>query len=295
MKNALTEQFEAHRSHLRRVAFRILGSPAEADDAVQEAWLRLARSDTQEVDNLSGWLTTVVARICLDILRSRKTRGESPMPDDAPERFVSEDDIEGDAILGDAVGIALLVILNTLSPTERVAFVLHDVFNLSFQDIAPIINRSAAAARQLASRARRRIHTSPAPPTAGPPQREIVSAFLAAAQGGNLQGLLALLDPSVVMHADDKARAIVAEHTEGAMTLLPDTRGASAVAKLFEGRARVARVALIDGEPGLMFAIDGQVRAVCECVVENGHIVEMSLTADPASLGELQKAGLIDL
>jgi RNA polymerase sigma factor (sigma-70 family) len=293
MNNALTQQFEAHRTHLRRVAYRILGSPAEADDAVQEAWIRLARSDAHEVGNLSGWLTTVVARICLDMLRSRKARGESPLPVDAPERFVSDEDVENNVALGDAISVALLVILNTLSPTERVAFVLHDVFNLPFQEIAPIIKRSPAAARQLASRARRRIHTSPAPPTEGPSRREIVDAFLAAAQGGNLQGLLALLDPSVVMHADPAAIQTVAAHTQGTMTLLPETHGANAVAKLFEGRARVAKVALIDGEPGLMFDIDGQVRAVCECVVENGRIVEMALTADPADISELQKAGLI--
>jgi RNA polymerase sigma-70 factor (ECF subfamily) len=293
MNIALTEQFEAHRAHLRRVAYRILGSSTEADDAVQEAWIRLARSDAQEVGNLNGWLTTVVARICLDMLRSRKSRGESPLPADAPERFVSDENIENDVALGDAISIALLVILNTLSPTERVAFVLHDVFNLSFLEIAPIINRSPAAARQLASRARRRIHTSPAPVTEGPSKREILNAFLAAAQGGNLQGLLALLDPSVVMHADTAAMQTVAAHTQGAMTLLPETRGANAVAKLFEGRARVANVALIDGEPGLLFAVEGQVRAVCECVVENGRIVEMALTADRASLDELQKNGLI--
>lgn len=295
MNPALTEQFEAHRAHLRRVAYRILGSPTEADDAVQEAWIRLARSDAQEVGNLSGWLTTVVARICLDMLRSRKARGESPLPADAPERFISDDDVENDVALGDAISIALLVILNTLSPTERVAFVLHDVFNLPFQDIAPIINRSPAAARQLASRARRRIQTSPTPTSEGPSKREIVSAFLAAAQGGNLQGLLALLDPSVVMHADAAAVQTVATHTRGAMKLLPETHGANAVAKLFEGRARVAQVALIDGEPGLMFAPEGQLRAVCECAVENGRIVEMALTADPASIRELQAAGLIDV
>ena len=293
MNNALTQQFEAHRNHLRRVAYRILGSPTEADDAVQEAWIRLARSDAREVGNLGGWLTTVVARICLDMLRSRKSRCESSLPADAPERFVSDDNIENEVALGDAISVALLVILNTLSPTERVAFVLHDVFNLSFHDIAPIISRSPAAARQLASRARRRIHTSPAPPAEGPSKREIVSAFLAAAKGGNLQGLLALLDPSVVMHADDAAMQTVATHTQGTMTLQPQTRGADAVAKLFEGRARAAQVALIDGEPGLLFAVDGQVRAVCECAVENGRIVEMAITADPSSLEELQKNSLI--
>ena len=294
--NALADEFEAHRNHLRRVAYRMLGSSTEADDAVQEAWLRLARSDAEAVDNLGGWLTTVVARICLDMLRSRKTRGESPLPKDATERFVSEEDVENDAALGDAISVALLVILDTLSPTERVAFVLHDVFNLPFQEIGPIINRSPAAARQLASRARRRIHTSPAPVREGPSQREIVTAFLAAAQRGNLQGLLALLDPSVVMRADESALKIARDHqASGAPTLMPETHGALAVAKLFEGRARNAQLVNIDGAAGFAFLPHGQLRAVCECVVENGRIVEMGLTADPDALEELQQAGLIDL
>src|SRR5262245_17585666 len=200
-KEILAERFEANRGHLRSVAYRMLGSEGEADDAVQEAWLRLARADASAVENLRIWLTTVVARVCLDMLRSRKSRREEPI--DKAEAVAGNDNAQRQLEIADSIGLAMLVVLETLSPTERVAFVLHDMFNLPFDDIAPIVGRSPAAARQLASRARRRLQGVPAASDADRERRrEVVSAFLAASRGGDFSALLAILDPDVVLRAD---------------------------------------------------------------------------------------------
>ncbi|HEY2792865.1 MAG TPA: sigma-70 family RNA polymerase sigma factor, partial [Micromonosporaceae bacterium] len=233
-QDRLADEFEAHRAHLRAVAYRMLGSATEAEDAVQEAWLRLSRADADSVDNLGGWLTTVVARICLDMLRSRKSRREEPL-ESSPVRH-STADPEQEAVLSDSVGLALLIVLDTLAPAERLAFVLHDMFDVPFDEIAPIVDRSEAAARQLASRARRRVQG--ADPDAPPDQerdaerrRAVVEAFLAAARGGDFEALLTVLDPDVVVRADRIAAAAGAD---------PETRGALAVAGMFNGRAEGA-------------------------------------------------------
>src|SRR5207245_6606879 len=205
----LAEQFEAYRTHLRAVAYRMLGSVSEADDAVQESWLRLSRSDTSGVENLGGWLTTVVARVCLDMPRSRETRREEPLAMHVPDPIVSREDgidPEHEALLADSVGLALLVVLNTLNPAERLAFVLHDLFAVPFDEIAPIVGRSPTATRQLASRARRRVQgAATASDVDLTPQREVVDAFLAASRGGDFEALLAVLDPDVVLRADQTA------------------------------------------------------------------------------------------
>jgi len=279
----LTQQFEANRAHLRAVAYHMLGSHTEADDAVQEAWLRLARSDTGEVQNLRAWLTTVVARVCLDMLRSRTARREDPLRAEGPETLAGGDDAEHEVQMADSVGLALLVVLETLAPAERIAFVLHDVFDLSFEDIAPIIDRSPAAARQLASRARRRVRGAPAMPDADRGrQREVVGAFLAASRTGDFRALLAVLDPDVVLHADAAAvHASLARRVEGAPPLAPEARGADAVAAIFKGRAQAAQLAVIDGASGLVFAPGGRPYAVFEFGIKDRRIVEISLVADP--------------
>jgi len=294
----LVARFEAHRDHLRRVAHRMLGSVGEADDAVQEAWLRLSRSDSGAVDNLGGWLTTVVARVCLDMLRTRRSRRE-----ETAERHVSElvagtdSDMgsgpERELLLADSVGVALLVVLETLAPAERVAFVLHDMFDLSFDDIAPIVGRSTVATRQLASRARRRVQLGRAASDADVThQQALVGAFLAASRGGDFQALLAVLDPDVVLHADSVAvAAAAANQSSGAPPFAPEVRGATAVAETFRGRARGAQAALVDGFPGAVWAPGGQVRAVFGFVIADGKaggkILEMDVIADPARIAEL--------
>ena len=228
----LAERFEANRAHLRAVAYRMLGSRAEVDDAVQEAWLRLSRSDAGEIDNLGGWLTTVVARVCLDMLRARKSRREEPMDAHVPEP-VSPENVEREALLADSIGAALLVVLETLSPAERLAFVLHDMFAVPFEQIAPIVDRSPEATRQLASRARRRVQgREPADESDLPRQRKVVDAFLKASQGGNFEALLAVLDPDVVFRADRVAAQMGGQ---------AELRGAAAVAETFKGRAQAAR------------------------------------------------------
>ena len=293
-KQALADRFESSRSHLQAVAYRMLGSVHEADDAVQEAWLRLSRSDVTGVGNLRGWLTTVVARVCLDMLRSRKSRREEPLGAGGPEPVAAQAralDPEEEAVLADSVGLALLVVLETLAPAERVAFVLHDLFDLPFDEIAPIVGRSPAAARQLASRARRRVRAdgrTPAPRRDRSRQREIVDAFLAAARGGDFAGLLAVLDPEVVLRADGVAvRGSAAGRAGDAPPLSPETRGANAVAGRFSGRLRAARVALVDGAPGLAWSAEGQVRAVLRFTMGQGKITEMDLIADPEQVHEL--------
>jgi RNA polymerase sigma factor (sigma-70 family) len=284
----LAERFEENRAHLRAVAYRMVGSPGEADDAVQEAWLRLSRSDTRGVENLRGWLTTVVGRVCLDALRSRTLRrevssegpsGEPPTARVADSVEGTGDDPEREALVADSVGTALLVVLETLTPAERVTFVLHDVFAVPFAEIAPIVDRSPGAAKMLASRARRRVREGAAAPEADPVrQREIVGAFLAASRAGDFEALLALLDPGVVLRADDAAVLAGAER---------EARGARAVADTFSGRALAARPALLDGVAGAVWASGGRPRIVFDFTIAHGKIVEIDLIADPERLGRL--------
>lgn len=285
----LAERFEANRGHLRTVAYRMLGSLSEADDAVQEAWLRLSRSDTNGVENLGGWLTTVVARVSLDMLRSRQSRREEPWGADVPEPVASRGDgtdPEHEALLAGSVGPALLVVLDTLAPAERVAFVLHDMFAVPFDEIAPIVGRSPAAARQLASRARRRVQgAAPVPEADITRQREVVDAFLAASRGGDLAALLAVLDPDVVLRADGAAVQMGASK---------EVRGAAAVADTFSRRARFAQPALVNGAVGLVWAPGGQPRVVFGVRIALGKIVEIDLIADPEHLGQLDLATLGD-
>jgi len=276
----LAQRFEEHRTHLLAVAARILGSAGDAEDAVQEAWLRLSRSDTAAVENLGGWLTTVVARVSLDVLRSRAARREQSLdaaPVDPPAPTVDPADA---AAAADAVGPALLVVLDTLSPLERLAFVLHDLFAVPFDEIAPIVGRSPAAARQLASRARRRVQgAAPEGPADPARQRAIVSAFLTAARGGDVAGLLRLLDPEVVLRADAAAVRTGAS---------PRVDGADAVAHSFAGRARAARPALVDGVAGLAWLTGGRPQVVFDFLVRDGRIVAIDLLADPETLAGLE-------
>ena len=278
----LAERFEEHRTHLRAVAYRILGSASDADDAVQEAWLRLARSDSSRVENLGGWLTTVVARVSLNMLQSRKTRREDPAGSRLPEEIAGSADSAGpeyQAVLADSVGLALLVVLDTLTPAERLAFVLHDMFAMPFEEIAPIVERSPAATRQLASRARRRVQGADTTPDADlTRRREVVQAFLAAARDGDLGTLVAVLDPDVVVRAD---HAMVRTGAQ------PEVRGADAVAAMFFGRARAAKVALINGVTGLVWAVGGRPRVVFSFTLTGGKITAIDLIGDPGTLGQL--------
>jgi RNA polymerase sigma factor (sigma-70 family) len=281
----LAAQFEEHRSHLRAVAYRMLGSLTEADDAVQEGWLRLSRSDTSEVENLRAWLTTVVARVCLNVLRSRRTRGEVPLDVHVPDPIVSAADgtqPEHEALLADSVGLALLVVLETLTPAERLAFVLHDMFAVPFEQIADLVERSPEATRQLASRARRRVQgQAPVPDADLAVQRRVVEAFFAAARDGDFEGLVAVLDPDVVSRSDGgalrpEATAIV--------------RGAREVASRAISFARLApfvRPALINGGAGVVVAPPGETFAVMGFTVAGGRIVEIDSITDPARLRAL--------
>jgi RNA polymerase sigma factor (sigma-70 family) len=287
----LAEQFEENRAHLRTVAHRMLGSLSEADDAVQDAWLRASRAGS-DVENIGGWLTTVVARVCLNVLRSRRSRREESLETPGVEPAASADDgtdPEHEAVLADSVGIAMLVVLDTLSPAERIAFVLHDTFGVPFEDIAAIVDRSPAATRQLASRARRRVRR--ATPTAGSDldrQREVVGAFMAAARGGDFQRLLAVLDPEVVLYAD--AAAVPA----GRAAVL---RGATAVAKgavISSERARFAGLALIDGAVGIVFGRRGRLFGVLGFTVHLGKVVRIDVIADPERLRSMD-IGVLDL
>jgi RNA polymerase sigma-70 factor (ECF subfamily) len=292
----LADRFEAQRPHLRAVAYRMLGSPAEADDAVQEAWIRLSRAGTADVENLGGWLTTVVSRVCLDMLRSRTARREEPFDPPIHEATPSQPrgiDPEQEALLADSVGPALLVVLETLAPAERLAFVLHDMFAIPFDEIAGIVGRSPAAARQLASRARRRVQGA-APDTwipGDPPadrtrQRAVVDAFLAASRSGDFEALLALLDPDVVLRADEAA-----VRTGG---IAAELRGAAAVAATFAGRAKGAQPALVDGAVGLAWAPGGRPRAVFDLTFAEGRIVAVDLLLDPDVLDDLDVVLLDD-
>lgn len=286
-KNFLAQQFEAQRGRLRGVAYRMLGSLSEADDAVQEAWLRLGRNDAAAIDNLGGWLTTVVARICLDMLRSRKARREDGLDNAGPEP-VANDNIEAvleqEAQLAESVGLALLVVLQTLAPAERIAFVLHDMFDLPFDDIAPIVGRSPTAARQLASRARRRVQGKAVRPDADiAGQRRVVDAFLAAARGGDMEGLLAALDPDVVVRADAVARQAGAKE---------EVHGAQLVAQFYLGKAQQARPALVDGRVGIVVAPRGRLALVLKLSFANERITGIDLIADPAQLQRFDLATL---
>ena len=281
-RNWLAQRFEEHRSHLRAVAYRMLGSASEADDAVQEAWLRLDRSDTSAVENLGGWLTTVVARVCLDVLRSRQSRREEPLDAHVPEPIVSREprsDPEQQALLADSVGLALLVVLDTLPPPERVAFVLHDMFDLPFDEIAPILGRSPGAARQLASRARRRVQGATAAPSPDRTrQRKVVDAFLAASRNGDFNALLAVLHPDVVLRADPAAVR---------MGAAAEIHGAKPVAETFRGRAQAAQSALVNGAAGLVWIAGGQPRVVFQFTTADAKIVAIDMIADPERLRQL--------
>jgi RNA polymerase sigma factor (sigma-70 family) len=275
-KKFLAEKFEANRAHLRAVAYRMLGSTSEVDDAVQETWLRLSRSDTSSVENLGGWLTTVVARVCLDMLRSRKSRREEPMGAHVPEP-AADDQHAHDTDMADSVGAALLVVLETLAPAERLAFVLHDMFAVPFEEIAPIVGRTPAAARQLASRARRRVQgTPPAPDADFSRQKNIVDAFLKASRDGDFEGLLAVLDPDVVFRADQAAQRLGS---------LGEIRGAAAVAETFRGRAQAAKPALVDGALALAVIFGGQLRIVLRLTISGERISAVEAVADAERIG----------
>jgi RNA polymerase sigma factor (sigma-70 family) len=284
----LAERFEATRAHLRSVAYRLLGSTSDAEDAVQETWLRLSRADTTGVDNLTGWLTTVVARVSLDMLRSRTSRREQPFGDSAPEPPASDadrGDPEHEAVLADSVGVALLMVLETLGPAERLAFVLHDLFAVPFDEIGSILGRSPAAAKQLASRARRRVQGAASDEdieTDPSRQRAVVEAFLAASRGGDFEALLALLDPHVVLRADRTAVK------RPRANLQPEVRGALAVAGAFAGRAAGAQTALIDGFVGAVWAYGGRPLAVFDFRVAHGKIVSIEIVGDPERLGHME-------
>jgi RNA polymerase sigma factor (sigma-70 family) len=281
----LAQQVEVHRSHLRAVAYRMLGSVNEADDAVQEAWLRLSRSDTDEIENLGGWLTTVVARVSLNMLRSRKSRREEPLGPHVPEPIVSRADgvdPEHEALLADSVGLALLVVLETLSPAERLAFVLHDMFAVPFDDIAPIVGRSPTAARQLASRGRRRVRgAAPVPTDDLDRQREVVDAFFAAARDGDFERLVSVLDPDVVLRSDGGTKRA------GVTAIIRGAEEVASRAMTFSRLSPHVRPALINGAAGVVVAPRGRPVSVMGFTVVDGKIVEIDALADPERLSRL--------
>jgi len=289
----LADRFEEHRAYLRAVAYRMLGSLTEADDAVQDTWLRVSRAGASEVENLGGWLTTIVARICLNMLRSRTTRREESLGVHIPDPVISPDgelQPEEEALLADSVGLALLVVLDTLSPAERLAFVLHDMFELPFEEIAPMVGRTPAAARQLASRARRRVKGAelPAPDPDLARQRDVVDAFFTAARGGDFDALVALLDPDVVLRADWGARRPAAS----AVTL-----GAAAVARqalMFSNPTAQLRPALVNGAAGVVVTVAGRPFAVMGFTVAGGKIVEIDAIADPKRVRRIAARVLTD-
>jgi RNA polymerase sigma-70 factor (ECF subfamily) len=296
-KNWLTERFEENRPRLRGVAYRMLGSLSEAEDAVQEAWLRLNRSDAATIDHLGGWLTTVVSRVCLDMLRSRTSRREEPIDPTVKERRVVHGegaDPEGEAVLADSVGVALLVVLDTLTPAERLAFVLHDLFAMPFDEIGPIIGKSPGAAKQLASRARRRVRGSPAPTDAGRDrQREVVEAFLRAARAGDFEGLLAVLDPDAVLRIDAAARVdgvvrVDAPAAEAGMGR--EVKGAAIWVKQMLALSRglgSVEVVLIDGSVGLILAPRGKLLRALTFTIADARITRVEAIGDPTRLREL--------
>ena len=287
---SLSTRFEEKRPHLRAVAYRMLGSASEADDAVQETWLRLTRADADAVDNLGGWLTTVATHVCLDMLRARKTR-ENVGPAAAEDAAAASEptDPEREVLLADAVGSAMMVVLDTLSPAERVAFVLHDLFAFSFEDVGAIVGRSAVATRQLASRARRRVQGAGEREEELPSQREVAQAFMAASRDGDLDAVLAVLDPEVVLRVDAVGvKAAAKNASKGAPRLAPEVRGAADVARVFLGSAQAARPVLVDGTPGAAWAPGGRPHAVWAFKVEQGRIVEVQFIADPKTIARLE-------
>jgi RNA polymerase sigma factor (sigma-70 family) len=286
----LAQQFEAERPHLRAVAYRMLGSLGEADDAVQDAWLRLRRADTTEVENLRAWLTTIVARVALNMLRTRRTRREQPLDVHVPDPIVDPTegtDPEHEALLADSVGLALLIVLETLTPAERLAFVLHDMFAVPFDEIAPIVERSPEATRQLASRARRRVRGAHAVPDAGlTAQWEVVEAFLAAARDGNFDALVAVLDPDVVLRSDGGASGL-SRHVRGAETV-------AGQALLWSRVDLTMRRALVNGAAGMVTFLRGQPFSICAVTVKNGRIAEMDFLADPERIARIDLNVLAD-
>lgn len=282
----LTERFEDTRHHLQAVAYRMLGSNSEAEDAVQEAWLRLNRSESEKIDNLSGWLTTVVARVCLDMLRARKsgkTESLDEMVYDATDD--GSNDPEADLLVADSVGPALLLVLDTLTPTERIAFVLHDLFDLSFEEIAPIIDRTEAAARQLASRARRRVRGGTTPQKDSQRQHAVVAAFLAASREGNFDALIQLLHPDITLRADETAIKIsTANKAKGAPAFAPEITGANNVADTFKGRAAGAQLTLVNGVAGATWGMNGKTVVAFCFAVTDGKITAIDVVMDRKTL-----------
>src|SRR6476661_893946 len=291
----LAEQFEEHRPHVRAVAYRMLGSVSEAEDAVQEAWIRLSRTDVSSVDNLRGWLTTVVARVCLDMLRTRASRREDPLDEDAvhvPDPIISavsmgNDGPETGALLADSVGLALLVVLEKLEPAERLAFVLHDVFGMTFEEIAPIVDRSVVATRQLASRARRRVQgQAPTSDTDLRKQRRVVDAFLAAVRDGDFEALVAVLDPAIVLRADGGA-------VKGMSRLVRGAQAVVAQAAAFSKLGLSSQVVLVNGNIGVVSRLpDGRVLSVIGFTIAAGKVVEMDILADPDRLSRLDLSAI---
>jgi RNA polymerase sigma-70 factor, ECF subfamily len=286
----LARQFEDHRPHLRAVAYRMLGSLSDADDAVQDAWLRLSRADTSEVENLRGWLTTIVARVALNTLRARRTRREQPLDVHVPDPIIDRadgTDPEHEALLADSVGLALLVVFETLTPAERLAFVLHDMFAVPFEEIAPIVERSPEATRQLASRGRRRVRgAAPAPDADLTAQWEVVEAFLAAARKGDFDALVAVLDPDVVLRADGGVTGL-SQHLQGAETV-------AGQALLWARLDLTMRRALINGAAGMVTFLHGEPFSIAAVTIRNGKIAEMDFLADPERISQLDLTVLGD-
>jgi RNA polymerase sigma-70 factor (ECF subfamily) len=286
-----TASFEEHRAHLRGVAYRMLGSLSDADDAVQDAWLRVSAADTSAVENMRGWLTTVVARVCLNILRTRRSRGERSLEGSLPDPIVSSlrgIDPQQEALLGEAVGMAMLVVLDSLSPAERVAFVLHDVFGVPFDEIAPVVGRTPTAARQLASRGRRRVRGSASPDVDLRRQREVVDAFVKASRDGDFEALLAVLDPDVVLRVDGGALA------GGRSVVLRGAQAVAAQALDFRNAAPSARPALVNGAVGAVVVRDGRPFSIIGFTVSGGRIVEIDIVADPERLARIDLSALGD-
>jgi RNA polymerase sigma factor (sigma-70 family) len=284
----LAERFEEHGARLRQVAYRILGSATEADDAVQDAWLRASRAGARDVENIGGWLTTIVARVCLNLLRSRRTRREEPLDVHVPDPVVAlEADPEQAALLGDAVGLALLVVLETLSPPERVAFVLHDMFAVPFDEIARMLDTSSAAARQLASRARRRVRTTATPEGSLEAQREVVDAFFAAARRGDFQALMSVLDPDVVLRSDGGAERALTASVEGAAAI-------AGRALMFANPAARLHPVVVNGGAGVVVILDERPISLIAFTVVGGRIAEIDAIADPERLSRLVGALLTE-
>jgi RNA polymerase sigma factor (sigma-70 family) len=287
----LAERFQEHRPRLRAVAYRVLGSTSEADDAVQEAWIRLSRSNAGAIDNLEAWLVTVVGRVALDILRARKTRREEPLESHLPDPIIDSADgvdPQNEALLADSVGLALLVVLETLTPAERLAFVLHDMFAVPFEDIAPIVERSPEAARQLASRARRRVRgAAPIQDSDLPAQWEVVEAFLAAARNGDFEALVAVLDPDVVLRSDGGTITGLSAHVQGAEAV-------AGRAQMWARADLTMRRALVNGGVGMVAYLRGKPFSIGAATIRNGRIVELDFLVDPKRIAELDLTALGD-